>query len=531
MQKRLLIFTFLLIIALAATSCAACRQRHGATVSPLDFGLRKARTGVERYGALYKAHSVALAQGKTVDYSRIKKVEIEIPNGANSIPLTVNTDFKGATITVVNNSKDLFLFEYKGTTAPISVMPQEVDTKRYSTQPLQKGLFLLIVKDKNPWVRIREGHTYGAIRKDIVLIEDGVGKDGPCSPYNNKYSSPVFSYREVTATEKSFTNLTFVRKPGCKNRTKLVKFSNEINIRIAGISITTPPGTLIGDQAICVNDCANVLIEDVTIDGTYSTAEKYGYGFSMDNCWNVTLRNITASAPWGVFGSNNLHQVKLENCNVNRFDIHCYGKDVKCLNCTFNNTGGQYSSVFGTIQYENCTFNDASPYTNRPDYNAYVGFDLVINNCVWNPTRKKYFLVNLQQWSDKVNEREELKQKCLPNIRISNLTVHVPEGCTTIDVLHLPRTLTYPKPAGYISEIKIDGVEFRYAQFQQTPKLRLSSGEIRTEQDLDCRLNALQLKPVMRGAATINSQETEGYGNVEVNFRNRNGGKITITNR
>ena len=498
-------------VALALTACSVCRQHGGDCISPLDYGLKKARTGEERYEVLYKAHAEALRLGKAVDYSGIKKIDLVIPKGAKSIPLTERTDFRGATITVTNNSKTLFLFEYKQEVLPIAVNAGDVDRQSYTAPQLRKGLYLLSVTDEKPWVENREGYSYGATRKDIVLIEDGAGLDGPCSPYNNKASKPGCVYRPVSKAEKSFANVVFKRLPGSTFLTKLVKFSYENNVRIENVSITTPAGTLYGDQAICVYDCTNVLLDNITIDGTYSTTEKFGYGISMNNVWNVECRNIQATTAWGVFGDNNVHQIRLEDCIVNRFDIHCYGKDVLCEGCTFNGTGAQYSSVFGTIEYRNCVFNDASPYLNRADYNAYVPFDLVLKDCVINTSATRNYLFNLRTWSETVNNREELKKKCWPDVTIVNLTVKMVEGIKAFELFRVPSKYTNKNLVGGLSSITIRGLSFHYPENMAPVPFKLSSAAVRLENNVK-----LSMEDVKTSSLTTKSTTTRSAVNLNV---------------
>lgn len=46
-------------------------------LSPLNFGLAKARNGVERYNVLYETHKAAIAAGVNVDYTGIKKLVLK----------------------------------------------------------------------------------------------------------------------------------------------------------------------------------------------------------------------------------------------------------------------------------------------------------------------------------------------------------------------------------------------------------------------------------------------------------------------
>lgn len=525
---RVLLYTCSVLLL---TACSIFRQHKSDSISPLDYGLRNAQTGEERFEILYKTHSEAIRLGKTVDYSGIKRIDLVIPKGAKSIPLAENTNFKGVTITVVNNNKKLFLFEYTREMHPITIKAQDVDKQNYTAQELKKGLILLSITDENLWVANREGFNYGATRKDIVLIENGKGLDSPCSPYSTTASSPSYLYRSVTNDEKSFENLVFKRLPGSTYMTKLVKFSNENNIRIEDITVTTPEGTLFGDQVIRVENCSNILIKGINIDGTYSTKEKYGYGISLNTVWNVECTNIQANAPWGVFGDSNVHKIHLKNCNVNRFDIHCYGKDVLCEDCTFIGTGGVYSSVYGKIEYRRCTFNnDACPYLNRADYNAYVFFDIVLKDCIVNPLKDRPYLFNLRTWSDKINEREELRIKCWPNVLIENLIVNLPEDIDAFDIFRVPRNYTNKETVAGLSAISIKGLVFKYKKNAPLVSLRISSTEVQLENPLVCSLDGVNLLSGNNDIVTQSGKTQKKRGSLVVNMKSSKGEDVTIVN-
>ena len=534
MSRKPVCFSFFgscLVSLICLSACSVCRQQKFDSVSPLDYGLRTARNGEERYEVLYQTHREAIRLGRKVDYSGIKKIDLVIPRGAKSIPLTDKTEFGGVRITVENNSKTLFLFEYTREMRPITVKARDVDNQNYTSPYLGKGLYLLSIKDDRLWVANREGYSYGATRRDIVLIEDGKGKDGPCSPYSSASSSPSYVYRAVTNEEKSFANITFVRRPGSTQLTKLVRFTNENNIRIENVSITTPVDTLIGDQVIHIENCSNIQLIDITIDGTYSTKEQYGYGISLNNVWNVTCKNIYAKTSWGVFGTNNVHKAHLVNCDINRFDIHCYGKDVLCEDCSFTGTGGIYSSVFGTIEYRRCTFNDASPYFNRADYNAYVHFNLVLKDCIVNAPKTRPYLFNLRTWSDKINERAELKTKCWPDVTIENMTVNLPEGIDTFELFRVPKSFANKRPAAGLSEISIKGLVFNYPpNAKKMIAFKLSSSELQLVNRLNCTLEGIELRPGGERILTRSVNDQPSSDRIIVNMKSSKRDNVRIIN-
>ena len=103
--------------------------------SLFDYGWGRAKDGADRAQILYAAQSDAITRGSSVDYSGIKKIEIEITSGFKSIPLTGKDDFNGVEFVVTNNSKDIALFALtrKGTT--INVDKRLLDGRRFHSVP------------------------------------------------------------------------------------------------------------------------------------------------------------------------------------------------------------------------------------------------------------------------------------------------------------------------------------------------------------------------------------------------------------
>ena len=379
-------------IALASVSCSTSRStyRGRKDISPYDFGLATAKTGVERYEVLLKAHSAAVATGVNVDYSGIDSLDIEIPESFKRIPLTHCNDFKGCVLNIRNTVKKVTLFYLVRKEMAVSVDKKLIDRGDFRLIPeISKGKYLLLIEDENPWVLNRKGHDYGHQRKDILLVENGRAKNKTTMPYDNEYSSPKCTYIPV-GNDDSFVvkNLTVRRDPSCTFVTFVFTVSGFDNVQFSNVSIYTPENNLTGDHAIAVTNSTNVTFTDVTIEGTYSQQRVSGYGISLNNIWNFKAKRLYGNGNWGVFGNNNVNVAKIEDSQINRFDIHCYGRDISFNKVDFFGLYNQFSSVYGTIQYDKCTFTEFVPLLNGTSYNAYVGYDIVESSYKQNADEK-----------------------------------------------------------------------------------------------------------------------------------------------
>lgn len=107
------------------------------------------------------------------------------------------------------------------------------------------------------------------------------------------------------------------------------------------------------------------------------------YGISGGRMLNCTFRNLTAEGTWlhwGVFGTNINKNFRIENCRLNRVDVHFH-----CWNLTIQDsiigmrgisvTGGGTLTVENTVEHSNSLINL------RRDFGAKWDGDIHIRNC------------------------------------------------------------------------------------------------------------------------------------------------------
>lgn len=463
------------------------------SVSPVKMGILNAKTGVERYNILYEAHVRALEKGAQVDYSGIDTLRLEIPKKAKSIPLGYKTDFKG-TVFIVNNvvPGNFFLFTKtrKADTIALKSMSDidNGDFRGYSE--LRSGMKMLIIEDKNPWIKNRRGFNYGMNRRDILVLKNGKAQNQTSTVYDNAYTDASCSYVPMSKSKTTFSNVVFLRAKSSTAKTFLVKFENENNIHISNVKMVTPDGTgLYGDTEIFLKNCADVSIKNIQIEGSYSMKDKYGYGISMDNVYYVVMDNIVGDAPWGVYGNNNVNCSILKNSHVNRYDNHCYGRDFFFENCLFDKSGFLYSSIFGDVKFEKCSFKFVFPCLNRIDFNAYSPFNITFSNCDFFFDNSHYALVNLSDIDDIQNPRNELSDKCLPNVRIENCSINLSPGIEYMFAFYVGGC-KYSKPIKGLKTISLNSITVKGSDIP----LKLFNTNVRTYNIVDLIIENVEYK-------------------------------------
>lgn len=393
--------------------------------SPLAYGVTEAENGTERYEALLQCHKDAVTQGLGVDYHGIDTLFLEIPEDVESIPLSNYTDFAGVTIVVLNRTHEIPLFVKENKFEELIVEGQDIDDGFFSSYPeLNSGSFLLSIEDKTPWTE-RRGYTYNAVRRDLMMIKNGKSEDRPISSYMTPASKPQCMYCKIDSGKIEIQNINFVRSKQSTKQTYFIHLDGQYNVEISNVRILTPNGHQeYGDRAINITNSYGVTLTNVIIEGTYSQKDRYGYGINMNNVNRLEVVGMRGAANWGVFGTNNLQNVTLINCDINRFDIHCYGKDVFFENCKIRNEYNQFSSMFGEVRFEKCDFYECTPFLLEASYDAYPKFKLVFKNCrIYAAGKKNALIVANGLHGGRTKGRAELKKQEFPDLYIDGLKI------------------------------------------------------------------------------------------------------------
>lgn len=459
-------FTFVLLLLAMMIS-----RGQSSAVTPYMFGLNEAKNGVERYWVLYNTHVAAVQRGVEVNYDGIGQLNIEIPKDAQSIPLTPQTDFKHLVLNVTNKSKSFYLFQLTQSTKKISITKEMIDNGDFtSVKELKSGHRIVILQDDNLWVDKRQGHNYGHTRKDILYLENGIAENSTIMPYNTEDTKPTVHYCSVSTDLKLITGIRINRQAGDTYKTYCFDVKNQFNVELRDIIISTPKSTLVADGAIRINDCANVRINRVQIIGTYSRIDYYGYGILMDNVWNTTIKHLTARANWGIFGSNNISEILLDSCDINRYDIHCYGRDITLKHCEFTNLYNQFSSVYGYILFEKCVFDNHVPVLLESSYNAFTPFELIFKDCIFNINPYHNYIVDARNLNNITNSRKELKIKCLPNISFYKTQINVLQSSPKLQAMKLYmihfNSVDFHGSVGYINKVYIQNLKVNGGKIQ-----------------------------------------------------------------
>ena len=444
-------------------------------------------SGLQRYGSIEYVHNLARMNEDNVIYPENRVVKITVPNSSGEILLSPYTDFNGCIFEVeacIGASINLFAFDPQVSPTSVTVNKNLLCKDSYvygANNELDSSPKLLIIEDQTVWtLRGSDPSTADEIkRRDILYVRDNIVQNDPIATYNNSESNPLCKYINVSTEQKVFKNLTF-KRTSSSNLINLLAIRNQYNVKIENITVKEiSPVTVYHDRCINVVNSANIEMNNITIENTYSAYLEWGYGITMVNVWDSRFTNIVATKPEkGVFCNDDINIMSISDSSLNRVDVHCYGRDITCTNCLFTNTSAnlqartnnvfnRFSSFFGKLIYNNCVFSGFLPVRIDSDYNVYTAFDLELEGCSITVENRFRSIVNMDRIDPSSSTtRNDLLERCLPNISIRNLTIHFPANITEFSIIRIAN-LNYTGNIQYMDTLLVDVTSF--TQVEMSP--------------------------------------------------------------
>jgi hypothetical protein len=134
----------------------------------------------------------------------------------------------------------------------------------------------------------------------------------------------------------------------------------------------------------------DVLLENVRLipwekdrPGTDQDVPEGTYGIGGNRVLNGTFRNVTAEGSpvhWGVFGTNLFKNFRVEQCTLNRIDVHFHAWNLYIRDCKIG-TNGITVTGGGDLFVDNTTCIASSFIAFRRDYGGKWDGDIRIRNC------------------------------------------------------------------------------------------------------------------------------------------------------
>ena len=404
-------------------------------------------------------------------------ISITVPNNDAITNPPRYIDFNNWKINISNNhsqpGKCLLYIQNTASQENIHITPAQVDSLDYrQSRKYLDGKKILIVRDQRKWTKRTDSADDDYYRReDAILLEDGIAQNGPIASYDNPETAMDYYYYDVTSEEPVvLKNLVFERVAGdSHNVIGLVSVYGYDDVTFENIEcLFSPAGyknnpTKSGDTIFDIQYCTNVKFKDINIDGTYSKDDAYGYAFRLQTLTNVVFQNVDACGKWGVFGNFNINNILIDGCEINRFDIHCYGRDAKIIDTKFsnalssNNNYNQISSFFGELSFVGCEFLNFVPLLFEPSYHTYTPFHLSMIGCQYTPTIDGV-IINAGYVNSPGTvplRRSSLCKVCWPDVHIEDLKI-IASGAVSLYLFKIYDSVNPATPISHISQATIN---------------------------------------------------------------------------
>jgi hypothetical protein len=424
---------------------------------------------------LNQIHQAAKTAGDEIIYPSNQEITLNIDNtclGLIPLPLPENIDFNGCTFRVTNTASDpnntLFLFaigENDYTHLPsISIANEDLHLNAYindPSNPTSPTPKLIIVHDDNLWTRRTVNNTnIDYYRFDLLFLAGNIIQNNPIFTYETLFpnpslgytSAPTCRYADVTLNQKTFRNIVFIREYAGTNAKviNLARIKCQYNYLIDNVTVytkgfsndnTTNLCNLVNDQCFLIEHSAKVKMSNIFVLNTYSKQDTWGYAFELNNVWDCSFEKLQVTSIRGGFNVTCANKMTYRDSTLNRVDVHYYGRDIVCENCTFINTVNnfhvynRFSSFYGTLRYIHCVFDNFLPVRIDSDYNAFTPFEVEIRHCVQkvsgNSENSFNCICHIPVLKSETNTRTELANKCLPNLKIDDYQIVAPSTVST----------------------------------------------------------------------------------------------------
>ncbi len=310
-----------------------------------------------------------------------------------------------------NNTKD-FKFII-GSRQELKSIDLEASVKQQLVQHLVPGVqeiaalapyrgSLIYMEDKNDRVGYREGDRYGGqswAKQELFFVED----------HGKVLGDIAYEFKDISSFEVIPVDDTYLyMRGGCfvltGNSTGTGYTKNGFLIRRSR--------TIIAQQVVRLEQGASdvamvartgfynfhkvfeVRLEDIKLipyeqdrEGKERDVPMGTYGISGDRILYGTFRNVTAEGGkvhWGVFGTNMNKNFSIEQCKLNRVDVHFHCWNLRILNSQIGFRGISVTGG-GDLTIQNCTVEGRNIVNFRRDFGSKWDGDIRISNVRFMP--------------------------------------------------------------------------------------------------------------------------------------------------
>ena len=314
---------------------------------------------------------------KAHSYCNEKKVLLKNSSGTifktntDHIPVKYDVDLRGSVI-FVNNNNCYSMYDILNDNETIYSYESSIDKselkkgKNYFTMDdnsLPRNC-VLHVKDNNAWsTRNDAGNIYDEFRGELMfhnIMGNCMGE--LIYGYDDEATDLYFKYSNYNSRQLTFKGCE-IKIETTPNVTIGTINCKRHNTHISDFFINPKPNSLNNVQfknsVIHFEDCYNVEVSNIigfNIAGGEGENNGSGYTLRFSRCYKINMHDCNINGYWGCTAMNSVKDIKIDNCTLNRIDIHEYFMDMFIQNCKIYDWGINVGGGRGTLSFNNCKF-------------------------------------------------------------------------------------------------------------------------------------------------------------------------------
>lgn len=319
---------------------------------------------------------------------------------------------------------------------------------------------LLTVKDKNDIVGIRSKYGTSSYPKTDLFTMDSSGISYSDCGWDFKDVTEI-SYKKINTTISDINlgsiilnnNVRFgkVKKPVFESTRSRSKVSVSILLEDGVIQTDNDAHT---NGVVIIRDCGLTQVNESSLPPNKVVKNEKGetlgtYSLGVNSVDGLKLKGVKAIGKnsqgyWGFMGSNFVKNLEIEDCNLNRVDVHFYLRNLDVKNTEIGDFGILFSGS-GKARLDNVKSYSMTAIQTRDDFGCYWDGDIIINDLDWfiPENEMKVAEANLISFSDVLNFDHGYDFIFGRNIYVNNVNINFSEPNESI-YLNLIRN-TYNK--------------------------------------------------------------------------------------
>lgn len=195
-------------------------------------------------------------------------------------------------------------------------------------------------------------------------------------------------------------------------------------------------------EIIRFENCSDIEVNGYVTTGRPNDPGYSGYILAIYGGADILTNNVNGVTGWGATGTNRVNGWKVNNCVINRIDVHDSAHNIFVENCDLQDIGLVYGWGGGVISVKNCRAINTSVVSIRSDYGGTFFGNIIIDGVdVTHDGTNRYYVFDGQRYKPGASTPVYLPREIeIRNIRRYGNTLSAVAELTPFDIEVNPAT-------------------------------------------------------------------------------------------